>query len=432
LRTIDEKKKAPPAPNASVARDRYKERGKLCEKTFEIELITPLYGGGAEAGVNDPAFPIRPSSVRGQLRFWWRATRGARFDTAEKLFEEEKKIWGSTEKPSGTVVKVTAPEWAQSRNYIGPRDNNYEFQRFGPESYVLFPAAADTSRHNLVKEGLVFKAGISFKQQFETDILCAVWAWVNFGGIGARTRRGCGALFCKELSPEKATHDSIVQWWKRKVDDYGLQIGVEREWPTLFQIFTGPVQPSSLKAWQESIKPMKNFRQGVDIGRNKGSRDPRRPGRSFWPEPDTLRRAFGKHNSEHKPDPAMPNGFPRAAFGLPIIFHFAASRGDPESELRLKGGGMRMGSPLILRPLKARDDQKAVPAVVYLRGTTLKGKKLELKNLNNKDFGAEYFVNPDFTEYRNSPMQKRSTSGSAIEAFLTYAAKEQGFQEVQP
>jgi CRISPR-associated protein Cmr1 len=428
LRTI--KENAPPAPQGL---EKYRAEKKLCEKTFDIELITPLYGGGAEAGKNESTFPIRPSSVRGHLRFWWRATRGARFATAEELFEEEEKIWGSTAKPSGTTLKVIAPKWEQSRDYIGPRDDNYGFHRYGPEGYVLFPAAADTSRHNLVKEGLVFKVEISFAQQFEADIRCAVWAWVNFGGIGARTRRGCGALYCKELSPEKAAYDSVVRWWKRGIDDYGLQLGAEREWPTLFQVFTGTSQRDSLQAWQKSVEPMKNFRQGVQgvgIGRNKGSRDPKRPGRSFWPEPDTLRRAFGKNNPEHRPDPAMPDGFPRAAFGLPIVFHFAASRGDPESELYPKGS-TRMASPLILRPLRTQDEQKAVPSVVLLRGTTLKGKKLELKNLNNKDFGANHVINPDFAAYRNAPMQKRSANGSAIEAFLTYA-KEQGFEGVQP
>jgi CRISPR-associated protein Cmr1 len=425
LRNI--KENAPPVPEKDIVRNRYKERKELSEVFYDIELITPMYGGGAIAGINDPTFPIRPSTVRGQLRFWWRATRGAKFETAEALFKEEEKIWGSTEKPSGTIVKVTAPKWEQSRNYIGSRDDNYGFRRFGPEAYVLFPAASDTSRHNLVKEGLVFKVEISFERRFEADILCAVWAWVNFGGIGARTRRGCGALYCKELSPEKASIESITQWWKRKIDNYAIQLNAERDWPTLFQILTGPVQTDSLRAWQECIKPMKDFRQGVGIGRNKGSRDPRRPGRSFWPEPDTLRRVFEKHNPEHKPNPDMPDGFPRAAFGLPVIFHFAASRGDPDSEIRPKGN-TRMASPLLLRPIKAQCDQKVVPAVIYLRGTTLKRKELEVKG-SSKTFEMKNIVNPEFAKYPNAPMRKHSQSGSAVEAFLSYT-KEQGFQEV--
>ncbi|MDR1620924.1 MAG: type III-B CRISPR module RAMP protein Cmr1 [Synergistaceae bacterium] len=423
MRTIEES--APPAPQKDAVRDTYKAGKELSGKTFDIELITPMYGGGAIAGVNDSAFPIRPLSVRGQLRFWWRATRGAKFNTAEELFKAEEEIWGSTEKQSGTVVKVTAPEWAQSRNYIGSKDDNYGFRRFGPESYVLFPAAADTSRHNLVKEGLAFKIEFSFEQRFKADIFCAVWAWSSFGGIGARTRRGCGALFCKELTPEKTALDSVARWWQRKIEEYELQLGVKREWPTLFRILTGPAQANSLQAWQESISPMKNFRQGVGTGRNKGSRDPRRPGRSFWPEPDTLRRLLKKNNPAHKPDPNMPDGFPRAAFGLPILFHFAGSRGDPESEIHPKKS-TRMSSPLILRPLKTQGGPDAVPVVIQLQGTKLND--LEVKG-SSKTLGSEDIANPRFSTYRNAPMQKRSSSGSAIEAFLSYV-KEQGFREV--
>ncbi|MEJ2046041.1 MAG: type III-B CRISPR module RAMP protein Cmr1 [Reinekea sp.] len=43
-------------------------------QTYECELVTPLYGGGIEAGVIDEEMPIRASSIRGQLRFWWRIT----------------------------------------------------------------------------------------------------------------------------------------------------------------------------------------------------------------------------------------------------------------------------------------------------------------------------------------------------------------------
>lgn len=39
-------------------------------KKYAIEVITPLFGGGVEAGKNDPITLIRPSSIRGHLRFW--------------------------------------------------------------------------------------------------------------------------------------------------------------------------------------------------------------------------------------------------------------------------------------------------------------------------------------------------------------------------
>ena len=43
----------------------------------KCELMTPMYGGGVEPGKVDRAMPIRPSAIRGQLRFWWRLLNGA-------------------------------------------------------------------------------------------------------------------------------------------------------------------------------------------------------------------------------------------------------------------------------------------------------------------------------------------------------------------
>src|SRR5947199_6070126 len=76
------------------------------ERTYRIELITPLFGGGVEAGKPDPTFPIRGTSIRGQLQFWWRATRGASCLTREELFRRHAEVWGTTERASPVEVEV--------------------------------------------------------------------------------------------------------------------------------------------------------------------------------------------------------------------------------------------------------------------------------------------------------------------------------------
>jgi CRISPR-associated protein Cmr1 len=302
-------------------------------RTYEMSLITPMYGGGVRAGANDTAFPVRPASIRGQLRFWWRATRGAKFTTPEELHDEESEIWGSTETAGSVVVRVTNWSPPGSRNYVGPRADNYGFDRSGPEAYVLFPASADTARHNLVKEGLTFTMEISFENAFEQDVMCAVWAWVNFGGLGARTRRGCGALFCRDFAPIALDAAAVGKRLRNKVKEYELCTKAGREWPTFCQkiFLKPPVHGTLLGAWSESVEPMQEFRQGRDFARNHGDDGPV-PGRSRWPEPDTLRREFHHNHPDHAPDPAMPEGFPRAAFGLPIIFHFKDEE-DPSSQI---------------------------------------------------------------------------------------------------
>ena len=83
--TLDQQ---PPGPSAET-------------RTYHIELITPLFGGGVEPRVNDPSLPIRPTAIRGQLQFWWRATVGAKYTTLPELREAQSAIWGSTERRAG-------------------------------------------------------------------------------------------------------------------------------------------------------------------------------------------------------------------------------------------------------------------------------------------------------------------------------------------
>src|SRR5271157_4269420 len=75
-------------------------------RSYEIELITPMFGGGVEPRMNDPSFPIRPTAIRGQLQFWWRATVGAQYATLAGLRAAQSAVWGSTERASRVRVLV--------------------------------------------------------------------------------------------------------------------------------------------------------------------------------------------------------------------------------------------------------------------------------------------------------------------------------------
>ena len=85
-------KKPNPAPEAA--------------RRYEIELITPMFGGGVEPRVNDPSFPIRTTAIRGQLQFWWRATVGAQYQTLAELRAGQSEVWGSTDRASRVQVLV--------------------------------------------------------------------------------------------------------------------------------------------------------------------------------------------------------------------------------------------------------------------------------------------------------------------------------------
>ena len=110
---------------------------------LELRLITPMFGGGYKAREVDPLLPIRPAATRGHLRFWWRATAGARYATVEELHKAERELWGAAAtKDNPAVGKVaiqvhilSAGEKA-SYSQVAPESRPKE----GPlHGYFLFP-----------------------------------------------------------------------------------------------------------------------------------------------------------------------------------------------------------------------------------------------------------------------------------------------------
>ena len=424
-----------------------------CENTYLIHVITPIFGGGVKPCENELEMIIRPSSIRGHLRFWWRATRGAKFGTVAQLFSREGEVWGMPDSPSPVAIQISQPSISSLRQRKA--SNYYGFQsRYGPESYVLFPAREKES--SICKEGFSFQLKINWlkheklqhlrDQENATlcqekkppkaekiddigpDVEAAIWAWTNLGGIGSRTRRGCGALFCKETAPQDVA--SIGKWYKDHLNGCGLDRQQQRTWPTLpAKILIGPTEGKPVVEWARVIDIMRSFRQGVGIGRNPGSSsNARMPGRSRWPEPETIRKISGDRLRKHQPLDHPEDSFPRAELGLPIVFHFNDVRDPPESEL-CPAGSMRMSSPIILRPIAFGDGRKGVPLIIRLSTEPLNQVELKVGGKTIHSNGQEGIRNPKLTEYRGSPMSGLTTAGSALEAFVAFAKKNE-FEEV--
>ncbi|MBI1747848.1 MAG: type III-B CRISPR module RAMP protein Cmr1 [Acidobacteria bacterium] len=417
-------------------------------KTYAIQVITPIFGGGTEPGINDPVTLIRPSSIRGHLRFWWRATQGAKCSRVKELRRREGEIWGTTDNTSAVSVKVSINP--QKPGHVEPcavfeRDRNgyyKSFPTFRPNypAYALFPFQGkkpDGTEAKAPSSGTVnteFYLTVHFPQDMVKDVEAAVWAWVNFGGIGARPRRGCGALYCNDFAPPAA--DRMGEWFKSAQHLYELPTTQHaREWPTLTTMpLVSKQMHLPMEAWSLAVGLMREFRQGVGIGRNPG-RQQNRPGRSRWPEPDALRAFTGQGSLEHLSSMTLQElgenpAFPRAEFGLPIVFHFKDKEDSPNNSELYPEDAKRMASPIILRPLAIKSTNKAV--VMVLRLAAPAPTALELKNKKKApEIKARHIRRSELAAYQNSPMANRSNDGSALEAFIAYA-KEKGFKEVTP
>jgi CRISPR-associated protein Cmr1 len=362
------------------------------DRSFEIELITPMFGGGAEPSINDPTFPIRPTSIRGQLQFWWRATVGARYSDLADLRAAHTKVWGSTKQASPVEVLVNirqvespAPcaniEWNQNaRQGKGAWRVNWQAPFNGRDSalpYVLFPFQGETPPPNRNATITAPPASCILNANFELIIRCpsdiweevepALWAWVNFGGLGGRTRRGCGAIFCAKLAPKDKNH------FAKQLKQFSHLQSETRGWPTIGEcvlVRTADPPGHPIPVWDWVIGLFRHFRQGKGFARNRG-REANRPGRSRWPEPETIRELLGadRERSGHQRLPEIvADAFPRAELGLPIIYELRGDGEPPKTSLQPIVDHKpcdRMASPLILKPLALLSGQ-ALPLIANL------------------------------------------------------------------
>lgn len=406
-----------------------------------------MFGGGVETRVNDPSFPIRPTAIRGQLQFWWRATVGAQYANRQELRAAQSAVWGDTKQASRVQVRVdvlkVGPPTPCARFERDHRDNslyrsmptwNAPFNNTALP-YALFPFQGQLTNGRRQVE--IEPASCIHKSTFRLIVVChkdidfakqvepALWAWVNFGGLGSRTRRGCGAIKCPTLMPKD--RNDLIERLKNHLSQAAV-----KEWPILAEIIlVGGETDTSLEAWDKVVRLLREFRQGVNVGRNPGQ--PNRPGRSRWPEPETIRRVTRRRHSQHERMSNVPdNSFPRAELGLPIVFHFKDQSEPPDTVLYPadgpEGRRERMASPLILKPL-ALQNGKYVPLIVRLKTHLLEAVDLRQGEQSLLLPNPTLIRGSNLASYPNSPMQNRSPNGSAVEAFLAFA-RAQGFTEV--
>ncbi len=333
------------------------------EYAWSCRTITPLYGGGVLPGEVDTEMPVRSSAIRGQLRFWWRTLNRHRFAEANDLFRAEIELWGgmSADGPRASRVRLRV----DTGEIATPRPA-FEFQpkpgggfKSMPKpapwisAYALFSAQGkltdggqriENPPAKLADAGLAFTLKILLKEGLSSElcdqVIESVRWWSAFGGIGARTRRGSGAVQTNGFVP-------VID---KEVKALGGRLELSRQTHT-----------SAIKAWKEAVNHLKDFRQTPDIGRGPYNDETRRPGRSHWPEADEIRRKSGMNADTHPPKHRVQTAYPRAAFGLPIVFQYKDVTRDPKhsdplphvlepSDEKPDTKRDRMASPLILRP----------------------------------------------------------------------------------
>lgn len=335
---------------------------------FHCELVTPLFGGGVKAREVDRTLPIRSTGLRGQWRFWWRLLARHRDGLqGAALRDEEFAVWGGLGTPpqaSKVWVRVDGVQGLKLEDaMVYPEGKTFpKPQPWAPALYALFPAQKGKSADEqpvakLALAGLRWQMHVGLRRGKDglTDAQCdRVWEalrwWASFGGVGARTRRGLGAVRVSRVDGDQPQPLPPV------TPEEARQAGCEL-------VLMDQPAGNATDAWRVAIERLQRYRQGPGVGRNPGAQN--RPGRSRWPEADAIRRAAHRHAELHPPEHKAGNVWPRAYFGLPIVFHFK-DRDDPADHVLQPRGRQRMASPLILRPMRRGPEDRWFPGALLL------------------------------------------------------------------
>ena len=160
------------------------------EITLEVETVTPLFIAGADQR-NIENEGLRAPSLRGLLRWWFRAIMGGMV-SIRSLKELENKIFGSVNQKSR--VKILTVSDSQPSQIDVQSDLRYLW-------FSIHMQKRNYQRLQCYPPETKFKIMLSSDDENSLKIaLGCLWALIYLGGVGARMRRGAGSLKVNNVS----------------------------------------------------------------------------------------------------------------------------------------------------------------------------------------------------------------------------------------
>ncbi len=158
--------------------------------TFTCEVITPMFLAGADGTTPE----LRPASIKGALRFWWRAMNGhLSTDDMRKL---EGEIFGSTQQRSSVIIRIEQDLEKTSKESLLPHR--------GDSSTPCFPKSDESF---IVKFSLT-----KIENDFTLESIKALFILTSIlGGLGKRSRRGFGSFRITNINNQAYSEEQKIE-----------------------------------------------------------------------------------------------------------------------------------------------------------------------------------------------------------------------------
>lgn len=348
--------------------------------TATFEVVTPMFLGGADQSPDG----IRPSSVKGALRFWWRAWAwsGLRaqhpddLTALRSLHAQEARLFGlaANESDSGQgvfVMHVRDQTAAASDQALGSNFDNGILYLLGM-GLGSFQGGNHCTRAAIPAEQAGRKSGFEIKlifkpqQASQADVLAISSALQLFGllgALGSRARHGLGSVSMTAMQgqgvPAWQAPESLPQY--KQALQRLLPEGPDMALPPL-SAFCQQTRIDLSLSDKDPLKLLARLGREQQAYRSYGKDgmvNRERAERNFKGDHDLMLHATEGQDVKQMPD--------RTVFGLPHNYFFSSSKAKADVNYKPESGEGRRASPLLLHIHRIGDQYLAIHTLLQAR-----------------------------------------------------------------
>ncbi|ASF46389.1 type III-B CRISPR module RAMP protein Cmr1 [Methylovulum psychrotolerans] len=325
-----------------------------------FEIVTPMFIGGG----NPDEVELRPPSIKGALRFWWRALHWGQClgiqnnnisDALTLLHEREAALFGAAandDKYGQGKLQIRLTLEENLREY--PRPTNLP----SGQAYLLGQGLYHFD-NGLLKKALDANQHFTIHLKLANDVkpepvLNTLLIWGLLGGLGSRSRKGWGSVAIRSLIYKKSLGEDgraievpdTTNTYKTKVQELLMDLA-----PCLppFTAFSKKTRIDLSKIGNNALTLLGGIGQEMQMYRSYGRRD--RQGnhvvgnqpaeQNFGNDHDLILDFFGHRSITTHPE--------RVIFGLPHNYFFSnGAKVDVHAVDATTGSEHRRSSPLFI------------------------------------------------------------------------------------
>lgn len=185
----------------------------MIRRTYHIEFLTPCFCAGADQTKAE----LRPSAIRGQLRWWFRCLGGSS--------QEERAVFGGVHDDEPTASTFTVRSRVEGGT--GQKDWHFSIPQQGMETrtYLLGFFCGRTRRlqpGGALPPGTKARVELIFRRPPPDKLEQAIRCFLSIGALGFRSTRAAGALSCDEHPLTQAVWAAL----RTEIEAVGFNVAV--------------------------------------------------------------------------------------------------------------------------------------------------------------------------------------------------------------